>query len=337
MRLSVALRLSPLVVVVTTALTCPARAAEILYAVPVGDAWIDYGTTGYNAEIGTWNTPYPYGYDCDEPYAPGEPIGVSRIQAEIDVGSGGILSLDWSFRTYDNAESDTLVMYVLDAAVRTDLLTFGHRIACPGLDYEIGRWQFKLDLAPWATKMISFVIDVSRDGQGTQTQGRVWNLEIRPCPIAPLTPLSDDPLTQYLETHGGVDTTHVTQGIRDALACLVDAVQQEGGTVTVSSAYRTPEYQLHINELWNKWRQLRRIRDPACEDLKETVREEIVRHGLSRLRIEPAGSAGPHTQGAALDLAFGGPVDGPALAQACGLCRPIPVDTVHYQLCPGGL
>jgi hypothetical protein len=330
------------ILVLSTGVASSALAADLVYVLPIdGNSWVTQGVNGYDAEIGRWDIPYPYGYDCDNPWLPGnEPIGVSRVVAAIDVQDGGILSFDWVFRTYDNLEpaGDWIDLYVQDADVTTyQRHHFGNAAPCPGAYWETGRSQFTLNLAPWRNKTVSFIIDVMQDGHGEQTQASVWNMEIRNCPIAPLTPLSDDSLTQYLETHGGVDTTRVTQAIKSALECLIAAVRDAGGDVVVTGGFRTQEYQLHLREVWTKDRLLRRTDDPACDDLRAAVAIEIARHRFGNLQTAPAGSAGLHTQGLALDLTFAGPVNGPALAEGCGLCRPIPeVDAPHYILCGGG-
>ncbi len=124
--------------------------------------------------------------------------------------------------------------------------------------------------------------------------------------------------------------------MKDALQCLIDAAQQAGGSVRLISAFRTQEYQLHIREVWDKYYKLQEVEDNhACDAIRHVVNPEFAAHGPWKHR--PAGSAGYHTLGVAIEVSFSGPINSLALAHGCGLCRPLPVDdTTHYELCSGG-
>lgn len=316
-----------------------AHAAEILYVMAEGNGYSEvYQTsTGWNGDLGRWDCEYANGYGCDNPGGScAEPIGPSRMEVVIDVAEGGQIIFDWSFFTWDNKQTDTLDAYIYYGGVKTFVISgFGNPAACPGALWSVPRKTTVVDLAPWAGKTVSFNIDVWQDGFGDQTQGRVRNLEIGSCPVPPLTPLSADPMTQYLESHGGIETDHLSQAMKDALQCLMDQALQAGGVVNLRAGYRTQEYQLHIREVWEKDRKLRTVDSAACDALRQALDAELAKHGPFRHR--PAGSAGFHTKGTAIDVSFGGPIDGNALAHLCGLCRPLPLDDkVHFELCSGG-
>src|SRR5262249_18044008 len=142
--------------------------------------------------------------------------------------------------------------------------------------------------------------DVVQNGYGDQSQARITGLAIKTCSVTPLVPLSAS--AQAFEndtTH--VDTLSITPATQAALACFRTAVASAGGQVKLQSAFRSPDYQLHLKDVWNKWKALSRNHDPECADLRAKVSAEIVKHKLEKLTVEPAGPRGPHVQGIAFD------------------------------------
>jgi hypothetical protein len=138
-------------------------------------------------------------------------------------------------------------------------------------------------------------------------------LAVRTCGVAPLSPLATDPITQSLEG-GAIDTTDLTAGLQTALSCFQSAVSGPGGTFRVTSGYRTPAYQSHIREVWDKWQLLKNNTQAECRSLRNQVQQEFVYHGLGASSIRPASPSGTHTQGIAFDAVMTG-VDVDATAQ----------------------
>lgn len=159
-----------------------------------------------------------------------------------------------------------------------------------------------------------------------------------PCPVAPLTPLTDQAAIN-MENGNRIDRTGLTPAMVAALACFETSVQHAGGTFDLNSAYRPPQYQNHLREIWDKRRELRRVRGAqrrqACAALRQQVEAEFQNHTLLATQ-RPAAAGGPHTQGLAIDVGIrnmGIPVNQVLqLATNCQLQRPFPVaDPVHFQ------
>jgi hypothetical protein len=69
------------------------RNAQIVSVTPGGVGYVttSSGTTGLSAQIGRWDTPYPYA--ATGAPAPGlEPYGASTLTVAIDVNDGGMVS-----------------------------------------------------------------------------------------------------------------------------------------------------------------------------------------------------------------------------------------------------
>jgi len=295
-----------------------------------GDGYVTYGTdaNGIHAGIGRWDAPC-----CAE-----EPQGVSVLCVDIDVRQGKRLDFTYQVQSYDVAEFDWLDISVFEGTNRTNELW---HYGSPAGDWCVKLWRgprldHSIDLHPWLGKQIEVQFSVRQDGPacGDQTQALITNLSFRPCWVAPLKNLSQD--AQRYE-NGLFDTEHITDQLREALGCFESAIQHAGGFVTHESAYRTSEYQLHLQEVWAKYQRLRGIRDPDCQDVKASVDAEAARHHLTGLGLSPAGENGPHVLGIAADL----PVTGlplstiDAIANSCvpPLYRPHPrKDKWHFQL-----
>lgn len=154
----------------------------------------------------------------------------------------------------------------------------------------------------------------------------------RECPVPPLTPLTD-PLAIRMEGGETVIYEGLTQAMLTAVNCFRNAVTRAGGTLTITSAYRPPQYQQHLWEVWNRYRRLVNDTTPECSELRNQVIEEFRRHGLS-LRGRPASRDSVHTRGTAIDATVTVPagqnVD--TLANSCGLHRPYPKEPWHFEL-----
>lgn len=323
-----------------------ALAAVIVGTRSLGPAvTVSSDANGLSATLGRWDTPYDQGL-CGPGIAGAEPFSQSFLWVDIDVQEGGVVSFSYEFVTYDNYYFKTTT---------TDALTIGiggigwsKDIApsitppirdCWGDLWTSGRVSCTQSLNQWAHQTVSLILVLTLDGYGDQSQGRISNLAIRDCAEPPLAPLS--PIAQAFESDPSrVDIDGMTPSARAALSCFQAAVANAGGSVAVTSAFRPPDYQLHLREVWEKWRALMPNTAPECEALRAQVQNEFfVKHQLGASKMRPAGGAGPHTRGIAFDANVTG-VDRDALAAQCGLFRPFPgpcsatarCDTVHFQL-----
>ena len=173
-----------------------------------------------------------------------------------------------------------------------------------------------------------------QDGWGDQTQGLLRNFAITHCDIGSLTPLTT-PAALSFEAGNSVDTASLTAPTLAGLGCLQQAVVAAGGTFRTTSAFRPPEYQNHLRELWDTWREIRNRNNVECEELRRLIQAEFQRHQLLLSQRPAAGNdAAPHSRGIAFDASISLPagqnVD--TLATTCNMYRPWPGnDPVHFQ------
>lgn len=154
----------------------------------------------------------------------------------------------------------------------------------------------------------------------------------RECPVPPLTPLTD-PLALRMEGGETVIMEGLTQAMLTAVNCFRNAVTRAGGTLTITSAYRPPQYQQHLWEVWNRYDSLINDRTPECSELRSKVIEEFRRHRL--LHTQEPGRRSSHSDGVAIDANVTLPAgqDVNTIANNCGLFRPFPhTDPVHFEL-----
>jgi len=127
--------------------------------------------------------------------------------------------------------------------------------------------------------------------------------------------------------------------------CLQTKIQAAGGQFAVDdtyieSAYRNPEYQSHIDEIWSKWQQLKDNATPECADVKAYVDNEVSKHKIRNLGTRPASRSGPHPQGIAVDIVIpntGLPLSTVVnLADQCNISEPLAArgDPNHFVLRP---
>ncbi|HUJ12555.1 MAG TPA: D-alanyl-D-alanine carboxypeptidase family protein [Thermoanaerobaculia bacterium] len=175
-------------------------------------------------------------------------------------------------------------------------------------------------------------------GWGSATQGDrtdatfhwVVTLGSGTCKVAPLTPITD-PQAQSFENGNTLDTDDLNASMKTALDCLEQQAQTNGGSLTVTSAYRPPAYQQHLLEVWQKWDALKNSRDPGCAALRTQVQQEFQRHQLLSTQRPAVNSR--HTRGEAFDANWSLPanVDIDTLADDCNLIRPVvATDPVHF-------
>jgi len=128
-----------------------------------------------------------------------------------------------------------------------------------------------------------------------------------------------------------------------ALVRFQKVVAQVGGSLELKSAYRPPAYQQHLQQVWDKWMELRTNNVAACQDLRAQVQQEFLRHDL--LESQRPVTSSDHTRGMAFDAAVTIPpharlkrrkVTLDKLAHIVGLRRPdIVHDPVHFKFIGG--
>lgn len=137
------------------------------------------------------------------------------------------------------------------------------------------------------------------------------NIPDERCPIAPLQPLPDDPCTKSLEDGRGKDINgkcpKPTNEMQQQAQCLADKITSLGIPYPgPTSTIRTGAYQAHLREIWEKLRELKRLKDPAiiqaCASRKAEVEGHKTSHGLTD---RPAVSDSRHESGNAVDIGNG--------------------------------
>ncbi|MCI0556122.1 MAG: hypothetical protein L0287_34710 [Anaerolineae bacterium] len=320
------------------AFSAPAVPAQILSINPTSDSvgYTTYsGTDSIDAQIGRWDTPYPYP-DTGE-YAPGlQPEGFSGLAIEIDVNDGGLATFRYHFKTYDAGIYDWYDIFMeTPNGTRSIVSKLGKPGSQYGTYWESSTIAISESLNEFKNQRVKFVFKVMQDGWGDQSQGEVINFQLATCPIAPLTEMTD-PVALDFEAGNNINTENLNDLTSAGLTCMQNRCAQIGGSMTVTSAYRPVEYQNHLREVWDTWDALRNNQDPECTDLKDDVREEYSRHGLLDSQRPAAGNPNaPHPSGNAFDARITGlPQDETVdtVASFCNMTRPWPVrDPVHYQ------
>ena len=127
------------------------------------------------------------------------------------------------------------------------------------------------------------------------------------------------------------DEAGLTPGTQTALNCLRAAVNANGGTFRLRSAYRPASYQTHIREVYDKYQIVRGWPEGRCSAVRTNVMAEWRRHAPFGAR--PARNS-LHSSGRAFDanwgtLNAGATIDD--LARGCNLSRPLPSrDRTHF-------
>jgi hypothetical protein len=137
-----------------------------------------------------------------------------------------------------------------------------------------------------------------------------------------------------------VDTAGLTTRTERALDRFRRAVLAIGGKLTLTSAYRPSAYQDHLQNVWDKWAELKHVSDAGCQTLRAEVQAEFIRHHL--LETQRPVPVSDHTKGIAFDACVILPkfahhlrrrVNLDSLARIAGLRRPdIRKDPVHFRL-----
>jgi hypothetical protein len=168
-----------------------------------------------------------------------------------------------------------------------------------------------------------------------------------PCRVAPLQAIEDAEALTMENAGAGSNlnldglTPHTTR----ALTRFQTSIERQGGSFTLTSAYRPSAYQSHLRDVWFKWMfELRDNHDPSCMELKAEVGNEFARHSLLTTQYPVAVS--DHTLGIAFDAAISFPAAAKRakrrrvaldrLARLSGVQRPdVRRDPVHFRLIGG--
>ncbi len=157
----------------------------------------------------------------------------------------------------------------------------------------------------------------------------------KPCPITPLAPPTDDEVKPFLDGTAAVREDKLSPAMNKALNDLRRAVQSEGGTLTVNSAWRPPSYQTYFFDIVSRNNDF--IKNPtlttaipACAAIKDAVTAAHKKHQLKT----KAGETSPHSSGIAFDANWSGVsnerID--TLAKQFNLHRPFVIDDpIHFQ------
>lgn len=337
-RLRIQLCLCAALLINNTLLAAPAVPARITSISPTADS-VGFttfsGTDSINANIGRWDTPYPFP-DTGE-YAPGlQPTGFSGLTVEIDVNDGGLANFLYRFKTYDSGIYD---WYDIFMETPSGIRPIVSRLGKPGTQYgtlwESSSIAITESLSEFKNKHVKFVFKVMQDGWGDQSLGEVINFQLATCPIPPVSEITD-PVALTFEAGNYVNTELLNTQSSAGLACMQNRVDQLGGTMALTSAYRPVEYQRHLREVWDSWDALRNNQDLVCKEIKALAKTDYVKHKLLDSQRPAAGNpTAPHPSGNAFDatisnLPQGETVD--TVAVTCSMIRPWPAsDEVHYQ------
>lgn len=293
------------------------------------------GTTSLDANVGRWDTPYPYP-DTGQ-YAPGlQPEGYSGFYVDVDVNDGGKAVFSYLMQTWDAGIYD---WYDISLQTPTGEIMLVSKLGKPGTAYgtywSSPRVSMAQPLDEWKNQRVRFVFKVMQDGWGDQTQGQLTQFKLASCPVPALTELTD-PLALHFEAGNTINTGRLTAATQTGLNCIIGEVARLGGNFRLNSAWRPVPYQAHLREVWDRWNSLRNNQNQDCSELKSTVRAEYTRHGLQdSQRPAPGNENAPHARGLAIDASISGLPAGQTrdtVAATCAMHRPWPVrDPPHYQ------
>jgi D-alanyl-D-alanine dipeptidase len=158
------------------------------------------------------------------------------------------------------------------------------------------------------------------------------------CKISPVPPIDDDEAKAFEAAAGSSNVVDV-KGLKPAAALALDRFERKvaslGGSISLTSAYRPPSYQEHLQLVWDKWAQLRLNHDPGCAVLRAQVQDEFARHQLL-VSQRPANNS-DHTRGLAFDASVSLPrvprLTLDRVAISSGVVRPVKFsDPVHFKL-----
>jgi hypothetical protein len=167
------------------------------------------------------------------------------------------------------------------------------------------------------------------------------------CTVQPLQSIADpEALAMEMGADMGskLNLDGLTPRTSKALERFETLIEKNGGSFTLTSAYRPSAYQAHLRDVWFKWMyELKDNYDPSCLDLRAQVGNEFAHHGL--LTSQYPVTVSDHTLGIGFDVAISLPglkkakrrrVSLDRLARLSGVSRPdVRRDPVHFRLIGG--
>lgn len=146
------------------------------------------------------------------------------------------------------------------------------------------------------------------------------------CPVAPLTLLDDltpndaDSLNKTRALERGENAyTLLSDNMKTAEQCLAAKFAAKGTCYRLESTYRSPAYQKHLREIWDKWRATQKLKSKEKAACKTTIDDLNLEIGGTKgkpekfpcnlsggrnhcIRARPASTDAKHTQGDAVDV-----------------------------------
>ncbi len=151
------------------------------------------------------------------------------------------------------------------------------------------------------------------------------------CPVPDLTPITDPTALlfesgQYNRAPDLADLTPVTNA---GLSCIEQQVAAlgHGMSAHATSGYRSPAYQTHLREVWDKWQLLKGNDTVECRTVKADVGTEWNKHAM----VRQPGVTSNHSTGTAVDIAGVPAANADAIAAQCNMHRPLADDRVHFE------
>ncbi|MFA6502959.1 MAG: hypothetical protein WCT45_01735 [Candidatus Paceibacterota bacterium] len=161
------------------------------------------------------------------------------------------------------------------------------------------------------------------------------------CSVPALSPITD-PLAQQMEGGQTVIWDNTDPRLHTCVNKFVRALNLNGNTGTVTSAYRPQSYQTHLYEIRDRWctQGLQSNSDAVCSTLKSSVSAEVAKHFGSAWNCGAvAQSASTHSSGKGVDISVSGGNANIATTQAasaaCLTWNNYPGDSWHYTLKDG--
>lgn len=306
-----------------------AQSTSLGVATTNGDyALVVQDSKSVGGSVGRWDTPFTE-YDPSL-----EPTGYSSVSIPVYIDTnGGTLRGAWAFQTYDAGIWDwyDIIFQSSSGQSHTVIDHFGKPGSEFGTFWSSPQVEFQFDLAPYKGQQGELVLRVMQDGYGDQTQGTFYGIQVSgTCPLAALNQITD-PAAIDFENGNRIRTDLMNADMIAGLQCLQTRASNAGGSLRVTSAFRPPEYQRHLREVWDKhftddYRDIE-----ACNDVYSEIDQEYTRHGLLDTQRPAASSA--HTRGEAFDANWTLPATTTIdiLANQCQLQRPYPTnDRVHF-------
>ena len=157
-------------------------------------------------------------------------------------------------------------------------------------------------------------------------------LQRQAAPVAnPVPPVATCPVTA-IASFGPPDAAPagaLTAATQTALTCLQNAVIAAGGTIVVTTTFRSQAYQDHLVEVWDKVNAPART-EPECAAVMQNYATERATHFPMGA---PARGVSNHTRGTAFDatvtLPAGTSLD--TIQAGCNLSRPVAGEPWHFE------